>query len=122
MYVNKLYIFLGIGADALKERPTELQLAKLTLQMSVDLLRRMIIQLGLTLNEFKVTEADYQGNILNVMFLSLRKWRQKIPSGKFADISRAIKAEGADVHLLCKVIIVESFSFLQYVIEGCNFS
>jgi len=56
------------------------------------------------IHEIRVTEIDYSGNILNVMFLCLRKWRVKNGNGTLLDVYKAIEEEGGNLDALCQVI------------------
>jgi hypothetical protein len=56
------------------------------------------------IHEIRVTEIDYSGSILNVMFLCLRKWKVRNGNGTLLDVYKAIEEEGGNVHDLCKVI------------------
>lgn len=70
--------------------PTDLHLAKLALHFTTwEDLRSPVISMGLKVSEININEVDYGGNLLNVMFLCLRMWRNKT-SGTVGDLINAI--------------------------------
>lgn len=95
----------GLGGTDLQEKPTDLHLSKLALQLFFrEDVYSLVIRLVLTVEELERTRLDRGDNSLNFAFLCLRQWKQKT-DGTVGDIIDALKDScvNLNVHIACHV-------------------
>ena len=84
------------------QKPSDSEILRFSDQLDTDMMRELVIHLGLSVNEWKDMREDHPYNIAVVKFLILIKWREK-KTGIFRDLTEAVTAMGVTTHKLCQV-------------------
>ena len=86
------------------QHPSDREIGRFSNQFNTDMIRKLVIHLGLSASEWKNMREDHPCNTVVVKFLILIKWREQ-NTGIFRDLAEALTAMGVTTHKLCQVII-----------------
>ena len=84
------------------QKPSDYEILRFSDQLDTDMIRKLLIHLGLSANEWKEMREDHPYRIAVVKFFILIKWREK-KTGIFRDLAKALTAMGVTTHKLCQV-------------------
>ena len=84
------------------QKPSDSEILRFSDQFDTDMMRELVIHLGLSGNEWKDMRDDHPYSIAVVKFLILIKWRER-NTGIFRDLTEAVTAMGVTTHNLCQV-------------------
>ena len=86
------------------QHPSDREIGRFSNQCNADMIRKLVIHLGLPVNEWNDMREDHPNSIKVVKFLILIKWREQ-NTGIFRDLAEALTAMDVTTHKLCQVII-----------------
>jgi hypothetical protein len=86
----------------LGQKPSDSEILRFSDQFDTNMIRELVIHLGLSVNEWKDMREDHPYSIAVVKFLMLIKWRER-KTGIFRDLTEAVTAMGVSTHKLCQV-------------------
>ena len=100
--LNLHNIISGLSEDALGQTPSDSEIIRFSVQLETDMMRELVVHLGLTVLEWKYMSVNHPHSIEAVHFFILIKWREK-KMGIFRDLTEALKAMRVTTHKLCQV-------------------
>jgi hypothetical protein len=95
-------IISGLSEDALGQKPSNSEILRFSGQFDTDMIRELVIHLGISVNEWEEMREDHPYSIAVVKFLILIKWTER-KTGIFRDLTEAVTAMGVTTHKLCQV-------------------
>ena len=84
------------------QHPSDCEILRFSDQFDTNMIRKLVIHLGLNVYEWNHMIENHPFNIVVVKFLILIKWRDK-KTGIFRDLAEALTAMGVTTHKLCQV-------------------
>ena len=102
MASNSHNIISGLSPDALGQKPSDCEILRFSDKFDPADIRKLVIYLGLPVNEWKDIREDHPHNIKMAKFLILIQWR-KSKSGIFRDLAKALTTMEVTTHKLCQV-------------------
>jgi hypothetical protein len=88
----------------LVQHPSDREICRFSSQFKADEIYRLVIHLGLNVNEWEDMRDNYPCNIEVVKCLILIKWREQ-NTGIFRDLAEALTEIDVSKHTLCQVVI-----------------
>jgi hypothetical protein len=82
--------------------PSDSEIIRFSDQLDTDMMRELVVHLGLSVIEWKNMRVNHPHNIEAVNFFILIKWREK-KTGIFRDLTEALTAMCVTTHKLCQV-------------------
>jgi hypothetical protein len=101
---NSHNIISGLNEEALVQHPSDREICRFSSQFKADEIYRLVIHLGLNVNEWEDMRDNYPCNIEVVKCLILIKWREQ-NTGIFRDLAEALTEIDVSKHTLCQVVI-----------------
>jgi hypothetical protein len=86
---NSHNIISGLSPDALGQKPSDSEILRFSDQFDTDVIRKLVTELKLPVNEWKDMREDHPYSIAVVKFLILIKWRER-KTGIFRDLNEAV--------------------------------
>ena len=84
------------------QMPSDSEIIRLSDQLDTDMIRKLVIHLGLTMVEWQNMRENYQHNSEALNFFILIRWREK-KTGIFRDLDEALATICVTNHKLCQV-------------------
>jgi hypothetical protein len=99
---NSHNIISGLSPDALGQKPSDSEILRFSDQFDTDVIRKLVTELKLPVNEWKDMREDHPHNIKMAKFCILIQWRER-KSGIFLDLYTALTTMNVTTHKLCQV-------------------
>ena len=99
---NSHNIISGLSPDALGQKPSDCEILRFSDKFDPADIRKLVIYLGLPVNEWKDIREDHPHNIKMAKFFILIQWRES-KSGIFRDLATALTKMDVTTHKICQV-------------------